>query len=44
MDTRLAPIKFNIKKFLVMYYGINNKKYSLHINGKQFAESDLERA
>ena len=32
-------LKFSINKF----YGLNNKKYPLCINGKQLVESDFKR-
>ncbi len=41
--TQVWLLKFNIKKCVVMYYGHNNKKSPLYIEGEQLAESETER-
>ena len=36
-------LKFNIKKYVVMHYGHNNKKSPLYFESEQLAESETER-
>ena len=43
MNSEEWLLKFNIDKFLVMHYGLKNRKYPLYINGKQLVEFDFER-